>query len=193
MRKLILLAILLIGTAGIANAQISKGHVMMGGNLANVSLDFGNKSSLNITPKAAWFIQDGLAVGAYANLGMDHTNGANGSTYSYGFGPMARYFADVKNLKEVSILKKTKFFVEGNLGFQGMNNSANKSHTNGLGFGFGPGVSYFITPSVGLEALLKYDGIVGFGSETYTSGLNFGIGFQIYLPSKKLIKEIKSL
>lgn len=189
MKKLILLVILVLGT-GIANAQIGKGNVLIGGDLGNLNINFSNQTSFQITPRAAWFIEDGLAVGAYGQFGFNHINGQDGNTYTYGVGPLARYFV---NLKELPSLGQAKFFVEGSAGFEGANNTVNNSHTNGLGFGFGPGISYFITPSVAVEALLKYNGIVGFGSTTYTNGLSLGIGFQVYLPSKKVVKEIKSL
>jgi len=38
---------------------------------------------------------------------------------------------------------------------------------------------------VGLETLLKYNGIVGFGSSATTSSLNLAFGFQIYLGSAR--------
>lgn len=187
MNKMIFIVLFLLGVST-ANAQISKGSVMMGGDLAGLNVSFNNQTSLKLTPKAAWFIKDGLAVGAYGQFGMTHINGQDGSNYSYGIGPMARYFFTAD---QVPAFGKAKFFFEANAGFEGVDSTVSHSNTNGLGFGAGPGVSYFVTPSIGLEALLKYDGIVGFGSKTYTNGLSFSIGFQVYLPSKKLIKEFK--
>ncbi len=188
MKKLILFVALLLGVNAL-NAQINKGNVMLGGDLANLNVSFDNQTTFNLTPKAAWFIDDGVALGSYMHFGVTHINGESGSNYSYGIGPLARYFFSIDQLPA---LKKTKFFVEANAGFEGVHSSVNSSNTNGMGFGFGPGVSYFITPSVGVEALLKYDGILGFGSTTYTNGLSFGIGLQVYLPCKKLAKEVKS-
>lgn len=189
MKKLILFAALLLGGANIANAQISEGNVLMGGNLANLNLTFDSQTTFQLTPTAAWFIKDGLAVGGYGKFGLTHVNGQDGNAYTYGIGPMARYFVSAE---KIPAFRQTKFFVEANTGFEGTDNRVNRETTNGLGFGFGPGISYFITPTVGIEALLKYNGIVGFGSSTYTQGLSFGIGFQVYLPSKKLEKEIKN-
>lgn len=187
MNRMIFIILFLLGIST-ANAQINKGNVMMGGDLAGLNISFSNQTSLKLTPKAAWFIKDGLAVGAYGQFGMTHVNGQDGSNYSYGIGPLARYFFTAD---QVPAFRQTKFFVEASAGFEGVDSTVSHSNTNGLGFGFGPGVSYFITPSIGLEALLKYDGIVGFGSNTYTNGLSFNIGFQIYLPSKKLKSQIK--
>lgn len=188
MKKLILFAALLFGGANIANAQINEGNVMIGGSLTNLNLEFDRQTTFQVTPTAAWFIKDGLAVGGYGKFGLNHVNGQDGNSYSYGIGPLARYFVSAEKLPA---FRQTKFFLEANAGFEGTDNRVNRTTTNGLGFGFGPGISYFITPSIGLEAIIKYGGIVGFGSSAYSQSLSFGIGFQVYLPSKKLIKEIK--
>lgn len=188
MKKLILFAAILFG-AHTANAQIKDGNVMVGGTLANFRADFDHQTSLSLSPKVAWFIKDGLAVGGYADLGFTHINGG-ATTYNYGFGPMARYFLQAE---KIASLKKAMFFVEGNAGFQGNSTTKGGGSTNGLGFGFGPGISYFITPNIGLEAMVKYNGIAGFGSKGYTDNLTFGLGFQIYLPGKKIKNEVKSI
>lgn len=187
MKKLFLFAALLFG-ANMANAQINEGNVLVGGNLTNLNITFKNQTSFQITPTVAWFIQDGLAIGGYGKFGLSHVHGQDGNAYVYGIGPLARYFVSAE---KIPAFRQTKFFLEANAGFEGTDNRVNKSSTNGLGFGFGPGISYFVTPNIGLEALLKYNGVVGFGSSTYTQGLSFGIGFQIYLPSKKISQEIK--
>jgi hypothetical protein len=51
--------------------------------------------------------------------------------------------------------------------------------------GIGPGVSYFITPNVALDGILKYDVIIGGGNSTTSHQLNVGVGFQIFLPTAK--------
>ena len=196
MKKLILFAAILFG-AHTASAQINEGNVMVGGTFADFNADFKNQTSLSLTPKAAWFIKDGLALGAYGNFGFTHINGGQ-TTYNYGFGPLARYYMINDRVGKT---KNLTFFWEANVGFDG---SSKKGKTvgdyrlagasnNGLGFGVGPGVTYFVTPNIGLEALVKYNGTVGFGSETYVNKLSVGFGFQIYLPGSKVKKEIKSL
>ncbi len=185
--KKLFFSIVLSLVVGVASAQISKGNVMVGADIANLKLglDDGNPVSFNLTPKAAWFIQDGIAVGAYANLGIEHLDDTD---FTYGVGALGRYFVTDKN---ISVLKQTKFFAEANVGIAGENFGGGGS-TNGLGFGFGPGIAYFVTPNIGLEALLKYNGIVGFGSEAYQNNLTLNIGLQIYLPGKKLASTVKS-
>jgi hypothetical protein len=169
-----------------ARAQIQQGNVLVGGDIANFNLDLDNggyfRASLN--PKAAWFIRDNFAVGAFLSFGIVTANN-QGTGVSYGVGPLARYYFSGKSAE---LLRHTRFFLEGTVGING-DNPAQGSNTNGLGLGIGPGVAYFITSNIGLEFLLKYDGIVGFGSSPTSNNLNLGVGFQIYLPSSR-VKQI---
>ncbi|MFY0253692.1 hypothetical protein ACDQ55_07020 [Chitinophaga sp. 30R24] len=184
------LSAVLFGT--VANAQIEKGNIMVGGTLANFGLNFQKHStqfSMDLTPKAAWFISDGLALGGYLNFGLSTDN--PGTDINYGVGALARYYVADKNVRKLEFSRRARFFLEGSVGVAGFN-PANGASTNGLDIGIGPGVSYFITPNVGLEALLKYDLTVGFGNSTTSNRLALGVGFQIYLPStrvKKIYKE----
>ena len=171
-----------------ANAQIQKGNVMVGANLSNISfgLDKPNQFTFNISPKAAWFVQDGLALGADVNLGLATQKGS-GTDFSYGLSALGRYYGET-GANEV--VKSSRFFGEATVGIQGYNYSGG-GNTNGLGFSFGPGFTYFMTPSIGLEALLKYTGVVGFGSSVYSHHLGVGVGFQIYLPGKSTARKVE--
>lgn len=188
MKKLTLTLILGIIVLFGANAQIQKGNVMMGANLSNISfgLDKPNVFSLKINPKAAWFVQDGLALGGDVSFGLATAKGA-GTDISYGVGALGRYYG-ATGADEV--IKNSRFFGEATVGISGVNPSVGGS-TNGLGFSFGPGWTYFVTPSIGLEALLKYNGVVGFGSSAYAHNLGLGVGFQIYLPGKSTARKVQ--
>lgn len=178
---------LLIATVAIgvtAKAQIQQGYYLIGGNLSNISVGFsdGTPFSLTITPKVAWFRNDKLAIGGYANLGIATEKGA-GTTFNYGVGPLARYYFGSSDVSTTttSARRSTRFFLEGTVGIQGQNTSGGSS-TNGLGLGIGPGVAYFINQNIALEGLLKLDNTFGFGNNGSDTRLNFGLGFQIYLP-----------
>lgn len=176
---------LLIGTA---SAQIQKGNVMVGGNLTNINLglDAPKIFSVDITPKAAWFVEDNLAVGGYVNFGLETAKNSN-TTTSYGVGALGRYYAG----KDVEVLQHGRFFAEGTVGIGGVNVSNGGGNTNGLNLSVGPGFAYFITPNIGLETLLKYNGLVGFGNATTQNNLNLSFGFQIYLPGKRTANKVK--
>jgi len=170
-----------------ADAQIQKGNILAGGDIANFNLGLRKNSAftVDLNPKLSFFIQDNVALGGMVNLGV--VTGAGTTIFNYGVGALGRYyFPDKENLTP---LRHSRFFAEGNIGLQGQN-VKNGSSTNGLGLGFGPGYAYFITPSIGLEALLKYNGIVGFGNDPTQSNLNLNIGFQIYLPSRGLKSKV---
>jgi hypothetical protein len=190
MKKTItLLAIILATVVTSTNAQLQKGNVLVGGDLANfrLGLNSGGQFSMNLTPKAAWFIQNNLAVGAFADISVFTAKGQK-TAVGYAVGPMARYYI---NDPKVNILNHGRWFFEGNVGIGGTN--AGGSSTNGLNLGFGPGFAYFITENVGLETLLKYDGFLGFGNAATASNLSLGVGFQIYLPGRTARAAIKSV
>ena len=169
-----------------AFCQLQKGNMLVGGDLAdfNLTLGGGGAFSVSLTPKAAFFLNDNVALGAYLDFSLATAKGA-GTTTGYGVGALGRYYV---NDPKVNVLKHGRLFFEGNAGIEGVSLSGG-SNTTGLGLGVGPGYAYFITPNIGLESLLKYNGIVGFGSQAYRSTLELNLGFQIYL-SRKGVKTI---
>jgi hypothetical protein len=171
-----------------ANAQIQKGNVLVGGNFADVNLGLNapNVFSFNVTPKAAWFVQDNVALGGYVNLGIQTAKGSN-TTTSYGVGALGRYYTG----SDVSILRHGRIFGEATVGLGGVNVSDGGGNTNGLNISVGPGFAYFITPNIGLETLLKYNGLAGFGSQAYQNNLDLSFGFQIYLPGRSTANKVK--
>jgi hypothetical protein len=169
-----------------AVAQTQKGNLMVGADITDFGFNFQKESTtfnFNLNPKLAYFIQDDLAVGAYVNFGLATGNGS-GSDVSYGIGALARYYIHDKNVQKLEFSKRARFFLEANAGVGGQNPRTGAS-TNGVQLGVGPGLSYFITPNVALDALLKYDLIVGGGNSTTSHNLGFSLGFQIFLPTAK--------
>ena len=177
----------ILGSISIANAQTEKGYYIIGADLANIGVDFQKNNTtfgMDITPKVAWFLQDNIAVGAQVQLGLK--TGKGFTSTSYGIGPLLRYYIPSS---EVNVMKKTRIFGEVNVGVFGQNTKVtglDGVSTNGLGFGFGPGIAYFINKNIALETLLKYNGTSGFGNSSSLNSLNFNIGFQIHLPGSKL-------
>lgn len=189
MKKFLTTVIISATTIVAANAQIQKGNVLVGGNLTNINLGLDDPKifSVDITPKAAWFIQDNLALGGYVNFGLETAKNSN-TTTSYGVGALGRYYAG----KDTEVLRHGRFFAEATAGIGGVNVSKGGGNTNGLNLSVGPGFAYFITPNIGLETLLKYNGLVGFGSSTTQNNLNLSFGFQIYLPGQRTANKVKS-
>jgi hypothetical protein len=179
----IALMALFFSTAAVAQTQ--KGNLMVGSDITDFGFTFQKANTdfqFNLNPKLAYFIQDGLAVGAYVKFGISTHNGG-GSTTNYGVGALARYYIQDRNVQKLEFSKRARFFLEANAGFGGTNSPA--ASTNGVELGVGPGLSYFITPNVALDALVKYNLTVGGGNSTTAHNLGFGLGFQIFLPTAK--------
>ena len=185
-KTLIVALIMCLVAATKANAQLSKGNVLVGADLANFKLGLEKDAGFDLLlePKAAWFITDNFAVGGYFKLGVSKENDNASTTTVYGVGPLVRYYLNKDDLK---LLKHGRWFAEGNAGIEGKNQSKGGGSTNGLGIGFGPGYAYFITPNIGFETLLKWNPLIGFGDESFQSNLSLNFGFQIYLPGKTMI------
>lgn len=186
MKKILALLVVAMSVATVSHAQLQRGNVLVGGDLADFNIGLKKPSTTNIaiTPKAAWFINNNIAVGAYVNFDLTTAKGV--PTYTtYGIGPLARYYV---NDPKVNLLQHGRFFFEGNIGIGGSNGGGASS--NGLDYGFGPGYAYFITPNVGLETLLKYRGNAGFGNAGSSSNLDLNIGFQIYLPGRATANRV---
>jgi hypothetical protein len=190
MKKFTLLFLFAVFAAGFsAKAQIEEGNILVGSNFAdiNLGLNYPHVFTFNVTPKAAWFVEDNIALGGYVNLSIQTANDSRTLT-GYGLGALGRYYTG----SDVSILKHGRFFGEATVGFGGQNISDGGGSTNGLEISVGPGFAYFVTPNVGLETLLKFNGIAGFGSQSFRSNLDLSFGLQIYLPGRKTANKIKS-
>ena len=187
--SLILMAIACSIWACTVNAQIQRNNFLVGGDIANFDLGLrkGSVFTMRIDPKLAFFIQDNIALGGYIDLGL--ISGSGVTTFDYGVGVLGRYYFAGNN---DDLLRHSRFFAEANAGITGQNVSHGGSSTNGLGLGFGPGLAYFLTRNIGLETLLKYNGLIGFGNATTQSDLRLNIGFQIYLPTRHVRLETTS-
>lgn len=183
---LLLVAAFTLAAGQNANAQIQKGNIMVGAGLANFDFGLQKGASVGVSlhPRVGYFFRDNIAVGALVNFGFDYAK-SRGTILDYGVNAFARYYA---GSNQVELINHARFFAEANIGPNGRNtivSGKDNSSTNGLGIGIGPGVAYFLTPNIGLEALAKYNGIVGFGNSATAHSLNIEVGFQIYLSTKK--------
>lgn len=194
MKKLFLgLTFAAAGLVTTTNAQIQKGNWMVGGELAaaNFGLNDGAGYNVQITPQAAYFVQDNWAVGPYVNLGFSGAKGSD-TTFNYGVGALSRYYFSPADMGGDTLLKHGRFFVEGNAGIGGQNQSNGGDSANGLDLGVGPGYTYFVTSNIGLDASVKFNGNLGFGNRGTTSNIGFRLGLNIFLPSGKAMANAKS-
>lgn len=193
MKKLLTTLVLGIAFATAGTAQIQKGNLMLGASVSDMQLAFQSNQTLfsfTLNPKVGYFVEDNWVVGGELRLGLALNRWYTG--LNYGIGAFGRYYFGEAN---TIVLQHARFFAEANAGIAGANawekSSDIQFNTNGLGFGFGPGVAYFITPNIGLEAMLKYNADLGLnnsGNAPSAHTFRFNIGFQIYLPNKKAKK-----
>jgi len=191
MKKItLLLTIALLFFVSTTKAQLQRGNLLVGGDIANfnLGLNSGGGSTILINPMLAFFFRDKVAIGPFVQMGFDVAK-CQEPTTNYGIGAFGRYYVSDTT---INLLKHGRFFVEAQAGIQGKNNAEQDITTNGLGLGFGPGYAYFITENIGLETLLKYNLIVGFGSSATNSNLNLSLGFQIYLGSGRAKEVIQN-
>ena len=192
MKKLLISAMVLLSGSAV-NAQLQRGNIMIGGELAaaNFGLNEGSGYNFQVTPQAAFFVQDNWAIGPYINIGF---SGAKNSptTFNYGVGAMSRYYFSPGEQGLDSLLKHGRFFLEGNAGIGGTTISDGGDSANGLDLGFGPGYTYFITNNIGLDASLKINGNLGFGNRGTTSNIGFRLGLNIFLPQFKNLSNMKA-
>ncbi|KIC63178.1 hypothetical protein [Chryseobacterium taiwanense] len=193
MKKLILAGLFAIGgLTATANAQIQKGNWLVGSSLlsSNFGLNTGGGYNISIQPKGAYFIEDNVAVGGYVNLGISKVTNGSPTRFDYAVGGLGRYYLSPGEKGVDNLLNHGRWFFEGNVGIGG-SSVENGNSTTGLDFGVGPGYSYFITPNIGLEGLVKYQGQAGFGSEGLNSNITFNVGFSIYIPTAKAKQVIR--
>ncbi|MGS0749049.1 hypothetical protein [Halpernia sp. GG3] len=168
------------------NAQIQQGDYMIGGNMVatNLGLNKGTGFNLAITPQIAYFVKDNWSVGGYTNLGF---NGAKGlpTTFKYALGALSRYYLSADEKGVDNLLKQGRFFMEGNIGIGGSTISQGGASANGLDLGIGPGYTYFITKDIGLDAIVKYSGNLGFGNQGTISNIGFRLGLNIFFATRK--------
>ncbi|EJL72426.1 hypothetical protein [Chryseobacterium populi] len=187
MKKLILTGVIAVASLlTTANAQIQKGNWLVGSSLvtSNFGLNTGGGYNIGIQPKGAYFIEDNVAIGGYVNLGISKVTNGSPTRFDYAVGGLGRYYLSPGEKGVDNLLNHGRWFLEGNVGIGG-SSVENGNSTTGLDFGAGPGYSYFITPNIGLEGIVKYNGVAGFGSEGLTSTISFNVGFSIYIPTSK--------
>ena len=163
-------------SAKVGIAPVQQGNWMIGGSLGSLGYSFEGKAfNVNIEPSAAYFVSDGIAVGARLIGGLTAASGQD-NEWHYGVAPMVRYF-----FPEGSTATG-RFFAQGDVGIAGSSIGSDVSLLLGAGVGY----AHFVTNSVALEASLgdRYNK-ANISTAGSTSGLNVGVGFQIYLPGQR--------
>ena len=166
-------------TAPVSSDAVREGNWIVGANIADIGMNFKSDFfTLNINPRAGYFLSDNAAIGTEVQLGLDIYDG--GETFRYGLTPFVRYYFPE------GAAPTHRWFGEALAGFGGSSeeDSEGDSVFSSI-IGLRAGYAHFVAQNVALEGILGYtrtsaDISVGSGS----SGLNLALGLQVYLPSR---------
>ena len=189
-------AIVFCFVASVSIAQTQQGSFIAGGNISlsfknqefdngSTTIDVGSQNDIAVRPTFAYFIKDGLAVGAMINISRSKFESDDGQFEDtdniFSIGPMVRYYHD------------SGLFGHAYFGF----GSANSSSTSGgsefetdrglTDWMVGPGYAIFLNESVAVEGLLTYGAttITNNDSDPETKeilkGIMFSVGFTIFI------------
>src|SRR5690606_40296404 len=99
--------------ANVGLDPIKRGNWMVGGSLGNIGYSFEGKAfNIQLQPRAGYFINDGLAVGAQANLGLTAVKDLD-NEWGYGIAPFVRYYFPG------GATQSSRFFTQGDIGITG--------------------------------------------------------------------------
>lgn len=135
MKKFLTLLILVLGISYSADAQISQGSWMVGGN-AGIDLD---PTFIQVNPVLGYFVMENLAVGG--NITISKLDGAD---LQLGIGPFARYYLNNGLFGQIE-------FTYVDFG-----------DANDTQYGISLGYSYELTENVRIEPILPLDFSDGF-------------------------------
>lgn len=172
--KKLLLAMLAIAALNVTQAQTEKGDWMVGGGL-NLNTA-KNNTVINLSPSAANFIINNLALGG--NVKLSYAKEGVIKTTTFGLGPWMRYYFTQANVRPI---------IQGNFNFISSKTRVNdaSSTNNGTNFFLGGGAAIFLSSHVSLDALLGYDH-TKYNSLDGSGGFAMNIGFQVYLHKRQV-------
>lgn len=185
----LLTAALLTGSA--AQAQTTQSTRVLGLSSSGFRLqrdDFATEFSGTMAPTAGVFVADNLALGANVPFSYSRFAARSGTFrnrgLSVGLLPWLRYYLPSESrhrvFGEVSVGGVLSSYRRKESGYY---ENIEQANTNTyLLASAGLGYSYFITPAVGLEALLAYQRNSGNSQEFGRGALNLNLGFRVYLP-----------
>lgn len=158
MRKLILLSFVLL-SAFVAQAQIQKGDVQLGGSISYNSNESGglDNSNFSFSPQAGLFVSETTSVGVILGLNsgtFNAFNQVNGNMEEltsnlFTFGAYARFH---KPVVENLYLFLQPAVALGSGKIEQIN--ANDAETDTFGISVSPGITYFLSPKFALEMRL---------------------------------------
>lgn len=166
-------------TAPVAGEAVQQGNWLVGASLANIGHNFKSETfSLDINPRAGYFISDNAVIGAQAQLGLSVYSG--GESFRYGLTPFVRYYFPE------GASPTHRWFGEAVVGFAGSSDEDSEGDAVfSRVYGISAGYAHFVASNVALEGMLnliRSNANVDLGGSS--TGLGVSLGLQIYLPGR---------
>lgn len=166
-------------SAPVAGDAIQQGNWLVGANVGNVGHNFKSRTfSLDVTPRAGYFISDNAVIGAQTQLGLSIYSG--GESFRYGLTPFVRYYFPE------GASTTSRFFGEAIIGIAGSSDEDSEGDSVfSRVYGISGGYAHFVATNVALEGMLnliRSNANVDFGGSA--TGLSISLGLQIYLPGR---------
>lgn len=187
MKKNTLFLFLALAFAMTANAQITKGNWMFGGNASfsnkeifnnNFKNDKLNTSEFDIKANSGYFFIDNLQAGVSIRYTDYKIRNSGSNRYQLMYGVYSRYFF-LKPEKLVNVFLDGGYFL-GNSVFE---SGEIRDNINGYSISAGPTI--FFTNSVGMELAVNYYSTKFKGANDGTeNNLQISLGFQIFLEKR---------
>ena len=185
MLKTIIVILAAISLSFESNSQITKGNLMLGGNINYSSTNFNSENfgvphkyySLQIKPNIGYFFVDKFAAGLKVGINKE---GEKANNYTdFNVGPFIRYYF-LHPEKKINILTEANY----QYGFLGIPLSNNTS-TSKNSFALSAGPVFYFNTSVGLEFLVSYSTYKFSGIKGSNNTIMFGLGLQVHLEKEK--------
>lgn len=198
MKRIILLAALLISTTGVF-AQFNQGRWLAGGSVGfstvtsktktnNSTNTDGTSTNFSLSPEAGYFVMDNLAVGAGLSLSAGKSKAEGTPTYTFSSSRMAiypfvRYYLSQPIFFQALIgggTTKTKTTI---------NTTTTEAKAGNFLWALGVGYAYFLNDFVAIEPFISYQVDTDTNKDTDTkdigSGLFLRVAFQVYLGQRQ--------
>ena len=167
MKKLIL-AITFLSFYTLANAQIEKGDIQVGGTMSysHNTISGIEVNNYNFSPRAGLFISDLTSLGV--QLGYTNSKFGGSTNKAFEVGVYSRFHKLVTDNFYLFYQPSLSLRLEDNEASNGAN-----VDSNSINIGFSPGVTYFFSPKLAVEATVGR----AYFSRDYTNDTSdYGIG-----------------
>lgn len=166
-------------TAPVAGDAVRQGNWLVGAGIANFGHNFESETfTLDLTPRAGYFISDNAVIGAQAQFGVSIYSG--GESWRYGLTPFVRYYFPE------GASPTHRWFGEAVIGLAGSSDEDSEGDAIlSRVYGISAGYAHFVASNVALEGMLnliRSNANVDVGRSN--TGLGVSVGLQIYLPGR---------